>query len=41
VISLLKDEEMNKVKSVVASAKEGMREAYTKRIDELKKELKK
>lgn len=32
---------MNKVKSVVASAKQGMREAYTKRIDELKKELKK
>jgi len=39
VISLLKDEEMSKVKAVVAGAKQGMRAAYIKRIVDLKKEL--
>lgn len=41
VIKLLKDEEMSKVKNVISSAKTQMKEAYKKRIEELKSELNK
>lgn len=41
VIKMLKDEEMTKVKSVISSAKDHMKEAYAKRIATLKEELQK
>lgn len=40
MISLLKDEEMSKVKSVVSEAKKQMKDAYMERVKELKDELK-
>lgn len=39
VISLLRDEEMHKMKNTITQTKQKMREVYQKRIEELKGEL--